>query len=187
MKIHEVFDNVATGFEALGVLAMIIGFLIAFYLAAQRFVDGEGGSFGLLRNSLGGAILLGLEILVAADLIRTVTSEPSVENVTVLAIIVLLRTILSMSIQIEIDGTLPWKRALTESGASVLGRNVTKERERRQARRAPSPTTAQKASHTTTRKRAAHKAPAGTKRAAKKAGAKKRTAKAHPPATDTKA
>ncbi|WP_415040983.1 DUF1622 domain-containing protein [Gordonia sp. (in: high G+C Gram-positive bacteria)] len=133
MKMHEVFDGVATAFEALGVLSMIIGFLIAFFLAAQRMLDGETGAFQLLRTSLGGAILLGLEILVAADLIRTVTSEPSLENVAVLGVIVLLRTILSMSIQIEIDGTLPWKRALTESGASVVSKTVTAERNRHRA------------------------------------------------------
>ncbi|GAA3047179.1 DUF1622 domain-containing protein [Gordonia defluvii] len=137
MTMHQVFDGVADGFEIAGVIAMVAGFLISFGLAARRLLSGEYGSFQVLRTSLGGAILLGLEILVAADLIRTITSEPSLENVGVLAIIVLLRTVLSMSIQIEVEGTLPWRRAVTESGATVLAKTVTQERDRvRVARRA---------------------------------------------------
>ncbi|GED97778.1 DUF1622 domain-containing protein [Gordonia crocea] len=130
MTMHQIFDGVADGFEITGVIAMVVGFIVAFALAAVRLLRGQGGSFALLRTSLGGAILLGLEILVAADLIRTITSEPSLENVGVLAVIVLLRTVLSMSIQIEIDGTLPWKRVLTQSGAAVLTAAVAQERER---------------------------------------------------------
>ena len=61
----------------------------------------------MLRTTLGAAILLGLEVLVAADLIRTITSKPSMEDALILGIIVLIRTILSMSIQIEIEGMLP--------------------------------------------------------------------------------
>ena len=60
-------------------------------------------------------ILLGLEVLVAADLVRTVTSAPSLTNALVLAIIVLIRTVLSFSLQIEIEGVAPWKRALLTS------------------------------------------------------------------------
>lgn len=127
MGMHDVFEGVATAFEALGVLAMTVGFIAAFVLAAQRLVRGQPGSFQMLRRALGGAILLGLEVLVAADLIRTITSEPSLENVGALAVIVLLRTVLSMSIQIEVDGALPWRRALTQSGATVLARSLTAE------------------------------------------------------------
>ena len=68
-----------------------------------------------LRNSLGLVILLGLEILVAADLVKTVTSTPSVPDAAVLGIIVLIRTVLSFSLQIEIEGMVPWKRALLTS------------------------------------------------------------------------
>ena len=135
MKLHDVFDSVADAFEIAGVAAMVIGFLIAFALAGRRLVLGEEGSFSLLRTSIGSAILLGLEIMVAADLIRTITSEPSIENVTVLGIIVILRTILSMSIQIEIEGTLPWRRALTESGGTQLANTVKDETARHRARK----------------------------------------------------
>ena len=119
---HDLFDAVAVALEMIGVLAMMVGFIVAFTMAGRRLLKRQSGSFTLLRTTLGGSILLGLEILVAADLVKTITSNPSIENVTVLAIIVLLRTVLSMSIQIEIDGTLPWRRALGTSGATVLAR-----------------------------------------------------------------
>ena len=67
----------------------------------------------MLRNSFGNVILLGLEILVAADLVRTVAVAPTVENVVILGVIVLIRTLLSFSLEIEIEGVAPWRRALT--------------------------------------------------------------------------
>ena len=90
----------------LGAVAMIIGTLIALWLGARSLMRGEGGraAFVTLRNTLGGAILLGLEVLVAADLIRTITSKPSMEDALILGLIVLIRTVLSMAIQIEIEG-----------------------------------------------------------------------------------
>ena len=77
----------------------------------------------MLRNTLGAAILLGLEVLVAADLIRTITSKPSIEDAVILGLIVIIRTVLSISIQIEIEGTLPWRRALLTNGGQVLARS----------------------------------------------------------------
>lgn len=62
------------------------------------------------RQDFGGAIVLGLEFLVAGDIIRTVVVAPTLENVAVLAIIVLIRTVLSMALQVEIDGRWPWQR-----------------------------------------------------------------------------
>ena len=84
----------------------------------------------MLRTTLGAAILLGLEVLVAADLIRTITSKPSMEDALILGIIVLIRTILSMSIQIEIEGMLPWRRAMFTSGGQIIGQAVAKDRAR---------------------------------------------------------
>lgn len=75
---------------------------------------------------IGSSILLGLEILVAGDLIRTLLS-PTLEEATVLAIIVIIRTILSISIQIEIEGVLPWKRALLTSGGQLMAEAVSRE------------------------------------------------------------
>lgn len=77
----------------------------------------------MVKECFGGALLLALEVLVAADLIRTVAVAPTLDNVAVLALIVLIRTFLSFSLEIEIEGVAPWRRALT-SGATVTGRAV---------------------------------------------------------------
>jgi len=128
---ETVFTYVALGFEAIGALSMIVGFIIAVVLGVRALGRGAGGSaaFSVLRTTLGAAILLGLEVLVAADLIRTITSKPSMEDALILGIIVLIRTILSMSIQIEIEGTLPWRRALTTSGGQLISRAVARDRD----------------------------------------------------------
>ncbi|MFZ2173403.1 MAG: DUF1622 domain-containing protein [Rhodococcus sp. (in: high G+C Gram-positive bacteria)] len=107
--------------EVLGVVAIVVGFILAFVLAGRAWKNSRDGTraFKTLRESLGGVILLGLEILVAADLVKTVTSEPSLTDAAVLGMIVLIRTVLSLSIQVEIDGVAPWKRALV-TGPQVL-------------------------------------------------------------------
>ncbi|GAA1683004.1 hypothetical protein GCM10009807_28550 [Microbacterium lacus] len=130
VDIETVFTAIALGFEAIGALAMVIGFVIAVVLGWRSLRRGEGGSaaFSVLRTTLGSAILLGLEVLVAADLIRTITSKPSMEDALILGVIVLIRTILSMSIQIEIEGTLPWRRALLTSGGQMIGEAVSRDR-----------------------------------------------------------
>ncbi|MCR2764541.1 DUF1622 domain-containing protein [Microbacterium sp. zg.B48] len=130
MDFEIVFTYVALGFEAIGALSMMIGFVIALVLGWRSLRRGEGGStaFSVLRNTLGAAILLGLEVLVAADLIRTITSKPSLEDALILGVIVLIRTVLSMSIQIEIEGVLPWRRALTTSGGQLIGRAIAQDR-----------------------------------------------------------
>jgi uncharacterized membrane protein len=113
MSVESVFTTVTTVFELLGVGAMVIGFVVAVVLSGRTFVRTRDGSraFTQLRETIGLVILLGLEILVAADLVKTVTSTPSLNDAAVLAIVVLIRTILSFSLQVEIDGVVPWKRA----------------------------------------------------------------------------
>ncbi|MFD4183541.1 DUF1622 domain-containing protein [Rhodococcus sp. NPDC058514] len=121
MDTHRFFELATKSFEVLGVLSMILGVLFAFALAVRtwkRTTDG-GRTFKTLRDSLGGAILLGLELLVAADIVKTVTSTPSLTDAAVLGMIVLIRTVLSLSIEIEIDGVPPWKKALI-TGPQVI-------------------------------------------------------------------
>src|SRR6478735_6484280 len=128
---EALFVAVAVGFEAIGAAAMIIGFAIALVLGFRSLQRGEGGraAFTVLRTTLGAAILLGLEVLVAADLIRTITSKPSLEDALILGLIVLIRTILSISIQVEIEGMLPWRRAVLTSGGQLIGDAVSRDRE----------------------------------------------------------
>ena len=76
-------------------------------------------AYGELRRDLGRVILLGLEVLIVADIIRTIVVDQSVESVTVLGIIVLIRMILSFSLEVEIDGMWPWKQWRVKSAAPL--------------------------------------------------------------------
>jgi uncharacterized membrane protein len=118
----EILGTVAMVMEAAGVVVMVLGLLFALGLALRAWRRSGDGilAYTVLRRTIGGSILVGLEILVAGDLIRTVTIDPDLKNVAVLGIIVLIRTFLSFSLEIEIEGSLPWRRALTKSGASVI-------------------------------------------------------------------
>lgn len=109
-ELKHYIEYCARGVEILGIITIIAGTLMAlikFIFAIQGV--GER-SYKLLRQELGKAILLGLEILVAGDIIATVVTEPTMERVIILAIIVIIRTFLSLSIQVEIEGRFPWQR-----------------------------------------------------------------------------
>lgn len=114
---------IAQAFEFVAALTLVAGLLFAVALTIRVWMRKRDGAaaYVMMRRSFGGAILLGLEILVAGDLIRTVAVSPTLENVIVLAVIVLIRTFLSFSLEIEIEGVAPWRRALV-SGASVMKR-----------------------------------------------------------------
>jgi len=110
---------VAKGFEFGGIAVIVIGTLVAFWGALRTVAAtrGAGGGAGggdsdvvpALRKTLGRSILTGLELLVAADIIRTVAVEPTLRSVLVLGLIVLIRTFLSFSLEVEIDGRWPWQ------------------------------------------------------------------------------
>ena len=122
MRVETFFERATQAFEVLGVSAMIAGTVYAFALALVTWKRTDGGrAYKTLRDSLGGAILLGLELLVAADIVKTVTSTPSLTDAAILGLIVLIRTVLSISIEIEVDGVAPWRKALT-TGPQVLAR-----------------------------------------------------------------
>lgn len=114
-------DHVAQAFEGLGALILAVGVLWSLVLAvlAWRRSGSPKRGYSALRQAFGGTLLLGLEILVAADLIRTVAVAPTMANVLVLGLIVLIRTFLSFSPEIEIEGVLPWRRALASGAGSI--------------------------------------------------------------------
>src|SRR6516162_5273407 len=116
-------DHVAQGFEALGVVILAVGVIWSFVLAvvAGRRSGWSAKAYLVLRQSFGGTLLLGVEVLVAADLIRTVAVAPTLDNVLVLGLIVVIRTFLSFSLETEIEGVAPWRRALT-GGAGTIRR-----------------------------------------------------------------
>lgn len=99
--------------ELTGVAIIVVGAFATLQLFLYRLATGfdRGRAVASLRSSLGWVILLGLEFLVAADIINTVAVEPTLDSVAVLAGIVLIRTFLSFSLEAEIEGRWPWQRA----------------------------------------------------------------------------
>lgn len=112
MSFVDVMEHVAQLFEAIGALVLIGGLVVSIVVAARtwRRERDPRAAYRSLRQSFGSAILLGLEILVAADLVRTVAVAPTLQNVLILGLIVLIRTFLSFSLEVEIEGVWPWRR-----------------------------------------------------------------------------
>ncbi len=105
-------DTVSRAFELIGVGIIVIGFFVASVRAvmcARR--AGYRRGYEEMRATFGRSVLLGLEVLVAADIIRTVAVEPTIDNLLVLGLLVIIRTFLSWSLEVEIDGRWPWRRA----------------------------------------------------------------------------
>jgi uncharacterized membrane protein len=119
-------DHVAQGFEALGAAILVAGVIWSVILAvmAARRSRSAARAYLVVRQAFGGTLLLGLEVLVAADLVRTVAVAPTLDNVLVLGLIVVIRTFLSFSLETEIEGVVPWRRAL-KSGAVMAVRART--------------------------------------------------------------
>ena len=107
---QAVIELLGTAVDVAGVVLIVLGIVVAASRYAMGLLGG-GASYVGFRQDVGRAILLGLEVLVAADIIRTVAVRPSIEDVVVLGGIVLIRTFLSMSLQIELEGRLPWRGA----------------------------------------------------------------------------
>jgi uncharacterized membrane protein len=127
MTFTETMRWASEAFEFIAALVLAVGLLWAVVLALaawRRSGDGRR-AYAVLREAFGGVLLLALEVLVAADLIRTVAVAPTLANVGVLGLIVLIRTFLSFSLQIEIEGVPPWRR-LAMSGATVAARAASR-------------------------------------------------------------
>jgi len=110
MNLHEFIELAAAAAEIAGVVLIVGGLVLAsarYALAARR--EGTSG-YQRYRQDLGRAILLGLEVLVAADIVRTVAFTPTMASVSVLALIVAIRTFLSWSLTLELEGRWPWQR-----------------------------------------------------------------------------
>ena len=115
-------DTVAQAFEAVGVTIIAVGGAYALALAAVKRVPGRS-FFKDARTRFGHPLLLGLEVLVAADIIKTVTVDSSLENVLSLGILVSVRVLLSFSLEIELDGMVPWRRAQYKREESAAARS----------------------------------------------------------------
>ena len=104
--------------DTAGVTVMVAGAIAPTLGTVRRLRRGESDTYGRFRQQLGRSIFLGLEFLVAADIIRTVAVTPTLANVLVLAVIVLIRTFLSFSLEKEITGRWPWQKAQAPSSMS---------------------------------------------------------------------
>jgi uncharacterized membrane protein len=116
MSFDDVMELVVHGFEIGGVAILVVGSLAAFLTAAvsYRRIGGLRAYEGARRN-VGRAILLGLEFLIIADIVMTITVDPTLESAVALGLIVLVRTFLSFSLEVELEGVLPWRQKAARS------------------------------------------------------------------------
>jgi uncharacterized membrane protein len=116
MSHAQLIERVGDAIEIAGVALIVLGLLLAAWRGARGSGTGGHGTASVdsrvaqARHDMGRTILLGLEVLVAADIVRTVAFTPTLASVTVLAIVVAIRTFLSWSLALELDGRWPWQR-----------------------------------------------------------------------------
>jgi uncharacterized membrane protein len=124
VSLVEVIEAIGTGIDAIGVAVIAGGAILAVFMTLAKNRRDEGGAYDFFRRRLGRAILLGLEFLVAADIIRTVAVTPTGESVLVLGGIVLIRTFLSFSLQLEMTGAWPWQQRPTANADKSYGHSA---------------------------------------------------------------
>ncbi len=120
MTYEEFVSDVVTWVEGTGAAIMVLGALGALLGAAVAVAGPQtrAGAYTQLRRNLGRAILLGLEVLIIGDIVRTIIVDPTIESVAVLGLIVVIRIVLSFSLEIEMEGTWPWSRWRSGSASS---------------------------------------------------------------------
>ena len=106
-------DVIAKIVEIIGVLIMFFGLFFAFYRGIRLTGGFNHNTYVEIRQTVGKSILLGLEVLIAADIMATVVTDPTLRSVLVLGFIVLIRTFLSLSLQVELEGRFPWQNKTT--------------------------------------------------------------------------
>lgn len=104
-------EQITMLFELVGVAVLVGGFILSLILAGRTLTltRSAGAAYEKIRSVFGRSVLLGLEVLVAADIIRTVAVDPTLGNLSVLAILVVVRTFLSWSLEVELQGAWPWQ------------------------------------------------------------------------------
>jgi uncharacterized membrane protein len=112
MAFETIIGWAARGFEISGVLVLVLGTIASPVLVAKNRPSSlRAESYRMLRQYIGAAILLGLELLIASDILRTLTEAPRLEPVLILGVIVLIRTFLSFTLEAELEGRWPWARS----------------------------------------------------------------------------
>ena len=112
-------ENVVHGFEIVGVALLALGSLWALASAIPSLLKGGGpAAYDRTRRGVGQSILLGLEVLIIADIVQTITIDLTLESAATLGLIVLVRTFLSFSLEIELEGIVPWRLWTLTKGAT---------------------------------------------------------------------
>ncbi len=112
MEFKELISVAGYGIETVGVLVIIAGTAVASYRFLTHFhKEAEGVAYGALRRQMGRSIILGLEFLIAGDIIRTVIVADTLTNVIILGLIILIRTFLGFTLHFEVEGQWPWQTA----------------------------------------------------------------------------
>ena len=124
MEFRELMETAGKIMDAAGVAAIVLGAIVATLIAGMTLLrrSTHQSVYTRYRRSLGRSILLGLELLVAADIIRTVAVTPTLASVGVLGLIVIIRTFLSFSMELEISGRWPWQKERSEVVSEAPGR-----------------------------------------------------------------
>jgi uncharacterized membrane protein len=118
-NLHDTMEQVVNGFEVAGVAILVVGSLLAFASAGAALLRGDReAAYQRARQEVGRAILLGLQVLIIADIVLTITVDRTFDSALTLGLIVLVRTFLSFSLEIELEGTLPWRRGSTGTRAA---------------------------------------------------------------------
>lgn len=120
VSFDQTMETVALAFEVVGVAIIVVGGALALGRGIRTIGDLDRYFVGA-KQAFGRPLILGLEILVAADIIKTITVELSLSSVATLGILVAVRIALSFSLGIELEGTLPWRRAETEATLRSMG------------------------------------------------------------------
>jgi uncharacterized membrane protein len=115
MQFEEVISIAGYAIEATGVVVVIVGSVISSYnFVRSNRAMAEGLAYSNYRRQLGRSIILGLEFLIAGDIVRTVVVENTLESIAILGLIVLIRTFLSITLHLEVEGRWPWQPAPSE-------------------------------------------------------------------------
>jgi len=105
--------------EVLGVAVILLGIAFAILISLRNLINRQSAGYDLLRIRIGRALLLGLEFLVAADVIKTVVLDLTLGNLLTLGVLVVIRTVLSWSLVVEIENRWPWQKSTDQKSAEA--------------------------------------------------------------------
>jgi uncharacterized membrane protein len=117
MQFTDIISIAGYAIEAVGVLVVVVGSCISSFVFIRTFRNlPEGLAYRTYRRQLGRSIILGLEFLIAGDIVRTVVVADTLENVAILGLIILIRSFLGVTLHLEVEGRWPWQTEKQDAG-----------------------------------------------------------------------